>query len=177
MPPKKSGKKEMDVDPSRKSPRKRTLTNKGVQHRRENAKKSESAARRKRLLQLRKDIDVLSKSFKGTHPFEPPQSSQFQTARPHPFQLPQSSQFQTARPHPFQLPQSSQFQTAYPYFIPSPPFTKQLVQPAPAPAPLATPPASKMKELETLFSSMSTRGGNKTKRRKNRRRRRTSKRR
>ena len=161
MPPKKSGKKEMDVDPSRKSPRKRTLTNKGVQHRRENAKKSESAARRKRLLQLRKDIDVLSKSFKGTHPFEPPQSSQFQTARP----------------HPFQLPQSSQFQTAYPYFIPSPPFTKQLVQPAPAPAPLATPPASKMKELETLFSSMSTRGGNKTKRRKNRRRRRTSKRR
>lgn len=138
-----------------------------MQHRRENAKKSESVARRQRLATLKKEVEKISNQLKDSHLFQLPQSSPLlQTAQ---------SFVQTAQP----LVQTTQpyFQSTQPLFQPSPPFTQPLVQPSPASAPLAMPSASNMKELENMIDSMKMNGGNKTKRRKNRRRRRTSKRR
>ena len=188
MPPKKSGKKKsgkknMDVDSTRKSQRERTLTNKGLQHRRENAKRSESVARRQRLATLKQEVKKISNQLKDSHLFQLPQSSPLlqtaqsfvQTAQP----LVQTTQpyFQSTQPLFQPSPPFTQPLVQTPLFQPSPPFTQPLVQPAPASAPLAMPSENNMKELGNMIDSMKMKGGNKTKRRKNRRRRRSSKRR
>lgn len=160
--------------PPKKSQRKRTLTNKGKQQRREIAKKSENVARRQRLAKLRTEVENLSNRLKDSHLFQLPQSSPLlQTAQP----LVQTTQpyFQSTQPlfqptQPFTQPL---VQT--PLFQPTPPFTKPLVQPPPAP--LAMPSENNVNKLGKMMDSIKVNGGNKTKRRKNRRRRRTSKRR